>query len=110
MSKHTPGPWEWEVFEHAQGDHSYIALRREGGTRGDVLDGDGIVIVDDADANLIAAAPDLLSALESVEWGGTDCRYEGEYPICPSCFAAREDRHYPSCKLIQAIKKARGEG
>ena len=54
MSNHTPGPWTAyaeEVFADAGG---YIAKV-----------GDGVDIdVDDANANLIAAAPGLLEALE----------------------------------------------
>lgn len=60
--KHTPGPWEWWTSN---------SIRRlsAGGRDGNVLhavrlhDGFADVQVSDADAHLIAAAPDLLKAL-----------------------------------------------
>jgi hypothetical protein len=64
---HTPGPWKWDGVDSFQ---SADALRS-----GDelVLSGigytdytGGIVFYNDADAHLIAAAPDLLEALKQV--------------------------------------------
>ena len=53
MSKHTPGPWE--AREHSDGSHWFVDW--DGGwTAGDELS--------EANARLIAAAPDLLNALE----------------------------------------------
>jgi hypothetical protein len=56
MSKHTPGPWCMESFFHGQYD-VYSEVTDDfisGGT------------ISEADARLIAAAPDLLEALEKV--------------------------------------------
>ena len=60
MSKHTPGPWEWE------GESSeYWALNGNNGQHeviGTLLDGG--MEVSEEDARLITAAPDLLEALK----------------------------------------------
>jgi hypothetical protein len=47
---HTPAPWVWQ----------------DGRLIGD-LDGEGLDVISDADARLIAAAPDLLQALHDVD-------------------------------------------
>lgn len=58
MVKHTPGPWDYDM-----GDFSIYALN----------DGTPIAAIDneqhgnEADAQLIAAAPELLAALEYAE-------------------------------------------
>jgi hypothetical protein len=61
MSKHTPGPWECENYDNKLfviADHmtGSPAVCR-------ILGSDATV---NADANLIAAAPDLLAALQNV--------------------------------------------
>lgn len=55
MSKHTPGPW------HAMGWNVY--------DKDDMIADAGFVseVKSDANARLIAAAPDMLEALESIE-------------------------------------------
>ena len=63
QSKHTPGPWEYFEQRHWRGEKMYGCVR-----------GGGMVIVngcapggteeDNANARLIAAAPELLAALE----------------------------------------------
>ena len=54
MSKHTPGPWE--AREHSDGSHWFVDW--DGGwTAGDELS--------EANARLIAAAPELLEACEA---------------------------------------------
>jgi hypothetical protein len=70
QTTHTPGPWElrqsgrdYWFIDHEQGGESYTLTKLENWTN-------------EADARLIAAAPDLLAALqkidanaaESVEW------------------------------------------
>jgi hypothetical protein len=63
-NKHTPGPWNW----HAQGDANDYCLLTSGARwiisfrqNGEKLYGEQL-----ANAQLIAAAPDLLAALENV--------------------------------------------
>lgn len=62
-AKHTPGPWT--TFSYP--DHVAVVFRPEHPRRsGTVCDLTGIGGEHDANARLIAAAPDLLDALESV--------------------------------------------
>jgi len=65
--EHTPGPWEWWT------SNSWRRLRHsERGVSTDVLmpcvhnDGQPDIIVNAADMALIAAAPDLLAALQNI--------------------------------------------
>ena len=51
-------------------------------------------------AQLLAAAPNLLAALKSVEWDQND--------QCVSCVQMREDGHRDYCVVRKAIKKAEG--
>ena len=69
MMTHTPGPWHY--YEHetyrttepgiSEPENSWIEIRDEGGLITATLPGGSIY-----DAALIAAAPDLLAALETV--------------------------------------------
>ena len=60
MSKHTPGPWRYMAGTHSHYDSEGKAIARVYGPRG----------IDcsrrDANARLIAAAPDLLEALKGM--------------------------------------------
>jgi hypothetical protein len=56
MSKHTPGPWSWHGDELLSDKHFVLACTRHTRPSRD-------------DARLLAAAPELLSELESIlEW------------------------------------------
>lgn len=62
MSKHTPGPWKWEdLCLKTQSDNSIYKSVLELGC-GCCTSGD----IEDADVCLIAAAPELLEALEDL--------------------------------------------
>jgi hypothetical protein len=50
---HTPGPWNWNKYGDLMGPACVCVIERESG-------------VVDADAYLIASAPDLLAALKDV--------------------------------------------
>lgn len=67
MSKHTPGPWTF--VQGGSGNWPTWNVRI--GTRGVItLPSTASMEVMDADARLIAAAPDLLSALQTMlNWG-----------------------------------------
>jgi hypothetical protein len=85
MSKHTPGPW----------------TVLPGITSGDIITPMGRVascVVLTTDANLIAAAPDMLEALEAVEAWWNAHGIEGDHRTDAFCTLARN-----------AIKKARGQ-
>ena len=96
-TKHTPGPWK-------QGDACFSDMRsiRSNGHRIAVADG-GISTSDaedHANARLIAAAPDLLEALESLYHAANSI---GEDTCDPVAFAgALEDAR-------ASIAKARGQ-
>jgi hypothetical protein len=65
--KHTPGPWNYQA---TAGDHDFAVYG---------LDGRDIALVRNfhkANAQLIAAAPDLLAALRALE-----CILDGRQPI-----------------------------
>lgn len=71
MSKHTPGPWliaESVASRHAITNMRRIRSKNEGLEHGAVCDVYGIQDGSEASANaiLIAAAPDLLDALEDL--------------------------------------------
>lgn len=83
MNKHTPGPWWWEDWDTDGGPRtrSLVARPETKPTPGMFPDLPNRILCDEdgdcAPANkaLIAAAPDLLSALEGlVEWANTDTR------------------------------------
>ena len=65
---HTPGPWIATVAGAVNDVPAYWLINGNGGTVGDVQS------VNPADAALIAAAPDLLAALQRC------LRYGGLYP------------------------------
>jgi len=60
MSKHTPGPWE----AHAWGDADWEILSKDQ-TVADIHGGNDHA-AEEADARLIAAAPDLLACLKNL--------------------------------------------
>lgn len=100
MTAHTPGPWEIEHGHHECVNTSTLPWAMTGpGGREVCQSPNGVDVDDEDDANacLIAAAPDLLAACEAMlEW------------------VAREtdDRDWPHPVLDQAraaIAKARGE-
>jgi hypothetical protein len=64
MSAHTPGPWR-AIPPEEQGSHfrSWI-VGRGTATLVSVMNASGATAYNEADARLIAAAPDLLMALE----------------------------------------------
>lgn len=63
MTKHTPGPWQFRLSTDE--DHALVQRGRSGGF---VVRG-ASVEQENADARLIAAAPDLLLALINLEHG-----------------------------------------
>jgi hypothetical protein len=99
MSKHTPGPW---VFEYRDGKHPLNdcnGSRIDGlwATNGEFILGDvtgwdgGYFGPNEANARLIAAAPDMLEALEMVRNADNDCKNDG-LPTIPQAARDRIDR------------------
>ena len=81
MSKHTPGPWEWDSNPCNYDPHNEAPWlwqapwnARESAP---ILSG-SIKCGNEADARLIAAAPDLLEALQKfVAWSEAERNHEG---------------------------------
>ncbi len=90
MSKHTPGPWTVNYRRVTP-----VAGKQDGTDDVCHVYGDN-----EANARLIAAAPQLLAALKAVEWRG-----DTSSPICPFC---GNSEHHPDCQLHAAI--VAGEG
>lgn len=88
MSEHTPGPWAY-CDDFPSGKARVYSF----------LDGEDVAWIQDAhpaDLRLVAAAPDLLEALESLR----DAASAWEYPEAIGNMMP---------KAIAAIKRARGE-
>ena len=103
QSKHTPGPWRWLSPRTLVGDYDrrpVVLTSSDGGLecRGD----DGLLEYldpDSPDAHLIAAAPELLAALEPL--AAEDCE--------SYCGTTDPDHECALAIARAAIKKARGE-
>jgi len=57
-----------------------------------------------ANADLIAAAPDLLEAIEVVEWISSH-----GFTFCPYCNHTQQAGHSLDCLIGSTLKRARGE-
>jgi len=94
MRKHTPGPWEWEWLRSER-----FALNGNGGDEVIGTFRDGGMDIGEADARLIAAAPDLLEALK------------GASVVIDACIRNTATVPVPGISRIMraAIAKAEGE-
>lgn len=105
MTEHTPGPWEARESDPSEGFDCWWIEDANGES---VADAHGYQsdAAKRANSRLIAAAPELLGALEAVEWvGGRN----GVPFYCPWC-QGMYPGHRPECLRQGAISKARGEG
>lgn len=93
MNKHTPGPWRYKP--DINGSNYMLVYCSSLASEGDNLRG----YCGEANARLIAAAPDLLEALEMVRDADNDCRRDG-LRVIPGPARA---------KIDAAIAKAKGE-
>lgn len=94
MSKHTPGPWH--VGQSSKRGHEVWARTSDTGSM--MVAGCGHAEFDQANARLIAAAPELLEALEDA---ATYAQCGCGHPACKRC---RDHAYYAG-----VIRKARGE-
>ena len=95
MSKHTPGPWRTE-----RNENDLMLLGPAGGGELPISEIIGHAASPEAlaDARLIAAAPDLLAALEQLLHFTTEL-----------CEEIKVSKHYPSCELARmTIAQAKG--
>jgi hypothetical protein len=82
--KHTPGPWFLSKSKHIGGEHVVAMLAEDKGDRSLVVHAQhGDPIQDEANAHLIAAAPELLKALDlALEyWAHRQQRYSNRLPV-----------------------------
>jgi hypothetical protein len=107
MAQHTAGPWTLDqqgMFVWGEDNQMAICEVRGWGFLTGVgaksLPPDKAEAVQRANGQLIAAAPDLLEALEMVRDADEDCKKDMDYQSIPP--AAR-------AKIDAAILKARGE-
>jgi len=105
--QHTPGPWS--VAGESYNDHEAYVIEAGGRTicwTASSLDDAGIEVItaeDDANADLLAAAPDLLSALEIL------LKHEGETELNAIGLELKTDALEKAiCKAKSAIAKAKG--
>lgn len=81
MSKHSPGPWRWDGETQDEKGRPVAGSRRLlDASGGDLLAG-WAELIHDADARLIAAAPELLEALKkAVSSTAEEARILGRQP------------------------------
>jgi len=102
---HTPGPWE--VIQNPWYENSWDV--QAANTSENIADD-----LSEANARLIAAAPELAALVESVEWTKTSDRWGNwdgyECPWC-LCYTDKPENgvHAPDCPRQLALAKARGE-
>ena len=99
MNAHTPGPWRFYAAEEAPngkpGVYSRYYSDEDVAVCGNHSKAWPLI---EADARLIAAAPDLLEALKAALWNG-----------CPVCCRPRDGGHDDGCQVVAAIAKAEGK-
>lgn len=102
-AKHTPGPWEWSEDSPdavLRGGDRDVVLRPNYGTcAGDIY---GIIMAKKEDKDLIAAAPELLEALEYL-LGQCEENERNDMNFMGISMFAKE-------QATKAIQKASGQG
>lgn len=92
MSKHTPGPWAYSA-DFSDYDSIHTDFRLDAGDM-EIIGGCGCcgspTISSEADARLIAAAPELLEALEafiSIDYRSWDANAQTKWEACCAAIA-----------------------
>ena len=106
MTEHTPGPWHVRMQRVDPRPYIYAGDVLLAKTYRTTLHNRLTQEIGEANAALIAAAPDMLEVLEQLEWAG--CDYLGN-PICPKCEQRKTAGHDMDCALNAVIKKAKGQ-
>jgi len=103
MNGHTPGPWRYRlvasckawVVESVKNSIASVLLWRSAPQESE------------ANARLIAAAPDLLALVDALEWARSAMYSKNFY--CPWCLHYRENGHASNCPRQAALAKVEGE-
>jgi hypothetical protein len=99
MSEHTKGPWEVSTTKDPDGGEDWTCVDAGCWNVADL----GNTHNAEANARLIASAPDLLRLVEDVEWTGGRLG-----PYCPWCGQLAETGHAPNCPRQAVLAKVRG--
>lgn len=111
MSNYTPGPWSKEEYNDytingADGmkvaECAYICTVKDGKSDFSEMTGN---------SHLIAAAPELLTLLEELQWNHTQkWPSDGMYHhVCPHCENTPGQGHKADCQIGATIAKAKGK-
>lgn len=117
MSNHTPGPWHARKGDVLNPNRPWGVVKLLTAEECEAVDGNLFLLgtrstvvvevcaadseeIEEADARLIAAAPDMLEALQQVRDSGAFECCCGQTPCCGSCI---------STMVARAIEKARGD-
>ena len=108
-AKHTPGPWEWSEDSPDAvlrgGDRDVVLRPNYGICVGDIY---GIIMAKKEDKDLIAAAPDMLDALEFCCVNNCERRLWYKQNRTTPPFDMPKEK-CTDCPVYQAIQKAKGE-
>ena len=103
---YTPGPWTVEVSNEYVGTYR---IKESGAAPYDEVESQR---EDEANARLIAAAPDMYAELEKLEHACARCRCQQQYhsETLGRCWTCEECWEYdPPVGILAALAKARGE-
>jgi hypothetical protein len=108
QAKPTPGPWQARLV-HTQMDDAGSTVGTVGPRHPDgrqwMVFSDAPHGDTEADARLMAAAPQMLDALERLQWGADP----GGWSKCPVCANGESSGHTDGCRLAAALRAARGD-
>ena len=100
MSKYSEAPWSYELSDSMEdGEDAFLILSEDG----DVAEITSSQATAEADASLIAAAPDLLAACKMVQRTLELCRDKTASPLAKAADKSRAEQ-----MLRDAIAKAEG--
>ena len=94
--KFTPGPWK----------------RKDTAEYAEILSNDSRIVAMvglAADADFIAAAPEMYEALEKAQWAEFIDSDHGKITFCTECRNEQKLGHYEGCSIAAALSAAKGE-
>lgn len=100
---HTP---RWQYAYEGSGYHGIYTVDQDDNLVAEVIEGEGFNREQAISHGvLIAAAPEMLEMLESVQWRDL----ANDDRSCPECQREQASGHAPDCALAALLRKARGE-